>query len=128
MILMYPKEACESWLLRSLPLFLSLSLYNDVCVQVLTLQELEDAFATGHEALDEQSTRDDSLVGSQIREREARNSAASGSAGGFSYGEFYRLLAEVPSCPHPAATGMSASGYASQVRLGVRAASSREVC
>lgn len=35
-------------------------------------------------------------VGAAVREMEARKSAASGAAGGFTYSEFYRLLAAVP--------------------------------
>lgn len=38
-------------------------------------------------------------IGAAVREMEARRSAASGAAGGFTYAEFYRLLASAPPPP-----------------------------
>eukprot|EP00752_Nemacystus_decipiens_P012366 g10961.t2 len=66
--------------------------------QVLSRQDLDDAFADAHDALDVMSlVADAGPIGSAVREMEARKSAASGAAGGFTYAEFYRLLASTPS-------------------------------
>eukprot|EP00903_Cladosiphon_okamuranus_P018338 g16870.t1 len=66
--------------------------------QVLSRQDLEDAFADAHDSLDAMSMcASAGPVGTALREMEARKSAASGAAGGFTYAELYRLLASVPS-------------------------------
>lgn len=62
-------------------------------------EELEEAFADAHDALDLMSEVDAGPVAAAVREMEARKSAASGAAGGFTYSEFYRLLATVPTPP-----------------------------
>lgn len=65
---------------------------------MLSQQDLEDAFADAHDALDVMSmVTGAGPIGATVREMEARKSAASGAAGGFSYAEFYRLLASTPS-------------------------------
>lgn len=65
---------------------------------MLSRQDLEDAFADAHDALDVMSMfADAGPIGTALREMAARKSAASGAAGGFTYAEFYRLLASIPS-------------------------------
>lgn len=66
--------------------------------QVLSRQDVEDAVADAHDALDAMSMfAGAGPIGAAVREMEARKSAASGAAGGFTYAEFYRLLASMPS-------------------------------
>lgn len=65
---------------------------------MLSRQDLEDAFADAHDALDVMSlVAGAGPIGATVREMEARKSAASGAAGGFTYAEFYRLLSSIPS-------------------------------
>ncbi|CAM9418020.1 unnamed protein product, partial [Laminaria digitata] len=73
--------------------------------EVLTLHEVEQAFAEGHDVLDLMSEADAGPIGAAVREMEARKSAASGATGGFTYTEFYRLLSAVPDpVPFPIAS------------------------
>ncbi|CAN0298561.1 unnamed protein product, partial [Ectocarpus sp. 4 AP-2014] len=76
---------------------------------LLSRQELEDAFSDGHDALDLMSASSAGPVGAAMRDMEARKSAASGAAGGFTYAEFYRLLAWTPPSPESVAAAAAAS-------------------
>lgn len=68
---------------------------------------MEESISDGHHALDLMSLNTAGPVGVAVREREAHRSAASGAAGGFTYAEFYRLLAAVPPSSSSSSTSTS---------------------
>lgn len=86
----------------------------------MKLQDIEDAFTDAHDALDLMSMANAGPVGAAVREMEARRSAASGAAGGFTYAEFYRLLASAPPPPSQSDGSANSKNYANgeDVRYG----------